>query len=212
MQLQRQVTTVEMATLEQERARIAGDLHDDIGPILAAIKYRLGVVTPGTENDQKQLVLCEDHLNEAMVRLRQVTHNLLPAALERRGLVQAILDLVASTAQMHPLQIELIADLADPLTKEYEIHLYRLVQEGLANCIQHAAATRLQIKLSSVHRFVTLQILDNGIGISRKMPVDSLRGRGISGFRNRTTMLGGKFFIDSEPGKGTALNFKIPIT
>ena len=210
LRLQRQVIKIEMATLEKERARIAGDLHDDIGPLLAAIKYRMGVVATDTEQDQKELNLCSGHLDEAVVRLRQVTHNLLPATLERRGVVEAIQDLVVSTKQLHPLKIEFEFELATPLSKEIEIQLYRLVQEGLANCIQHAAATRFYIKLTVNRRILTLQLMDNGIGISNKVPAEAHRGRGIAGFRNRTMMLGGQFTLDSKPGKGTILTFTIP--
>lgn len=210
VRVQRQVVKVEMATLEKERARIASDLHDDIGPLLAAIKYRMAVVTPDAERDQKELHLCANHLDEAIIRLRQVTHNLLPASLERRGLVEAIQDLAVSTEQLHPLKIELITDLRVPLSKESEIHLYRVVQEGLANCIQHAAATCFKIRLTSDRRELTLQLMDNGIGISKKVPAEVHRGRGIAGFRNRATMLGGHFSLDSEPAKGTVLTFVIP--
>lgn len=211
LRLQRQVGKVEMATLEKERARIAGDLHDDIGPLLAAIKYRMAVVATGAERDQKELDLCAVHLDDAIGRLRHVTHNLLPATLERRGLFEAIGELVVSTEQLHPLQIEFTCDLAVPLSKEIEIHLYRMVQEGLANCIQHAAATHFNIKLTSDRRLLTLQLLDNGIGVSKEIPTEAHRGRGITGCRNRATMLGGQFSIDSEPGKGTILTFVMPI-
>ena len=210
LRLQRQVVKVEMATLEKERARIASDLHDDIGPLLAAIKYRMAVVTPDAEREQKELDVCAGHLDEAIVRLRQVTHNLLPATLQRRGLVEAIQDLAASTEQLHPLKIELITDLRVPLSKESEIHLYRVVQEGLANCIQHAAATCFQITLTSDRRALTLHLMDNGIGISQNILTEPQRGRCIAGFRNRATMLGGQFTFYSEPEKGTVLTFVIP--
>ena len=212
LRIQRQMFNVEMATLEKERTRIAGDLHDDLGPLLAAIKYRIQIVTPATEQDQKELDRCSDHLQEAIVRLRQVSYNLLPAVLERRGLAQAIQDLAVNMEQLHPLQIEFINDLASPISKEIEIHLYRMVQEGVANCVQHAAASRLQIKLTADHRVLTLQLVDNGIGIAPKVSVDTLRGRGITGFRNRAMMLGGTFVMESESGKGTALTFEIPLT
>jgi len=210
LRLQRQVVKVEMATLEKERARIAGDLHDDIGPLLAAIKYRMSTVAPGIERDQNELDVCASHVDEALVRLRQVTHNLLPATLERRGLVEAIQDLVVSTEQLHPLKIECRVDLASPLSKEIEIHLYRLVQEALANCIQHSAATRFQITLATDPRTLNLQFMDNGIGISKEISAEAYRGRGIIGFSNRATMLGGQFTLDSEPSKGTVLTFVIP--
>jgi signal transduction histidine kinase len=212
MRLQRQVVTIEMATLEKERARIAGDLHDDIGPLLAAIKYRMAVVTPGAERDQKELDLCADHLDDAIVRLRQVTHNLLPAALERKGLLESIQDLVASMEKMHPLQIAFFFNLDGPLSTEIEIHLYRVVQEGVANCVQHAAATRLHINLTANHTMLTLQLIDNGIGFSTSMQPEALRGRGITGIRHRATMLGGKFRIEGEKNRGTALTFVIPLS
>lgn len=211
MRLQRQILTIEMATLEKERARIASDLHDDIAPLLAAIKFRLMTVASVTASDQKELDVCAGHLDDAIVRLRKVSHNLLPAILGRRGLVEAIRDLVVSTEQLHPLKIEFTCDLASPLSKEIEIHLYRMVQEGLANCIQHAAATHFNIKLTSDRRLLTLQLLDNGIGVSKEIPTEAHRGRGITGCRNRATMLGGQFSIDSEPGKGTILTFVMPI-
>ncbi|MFM8813188.1 MAG: sensor histidine kinase, partial [Methylophilaceae bacterium] len=196
IRLQHQVVKVEMATLEKERARIAGDLHDDIGPLLAAIKYRMAVVTPIAERDQKELDLCAVHLDDAIVRLRQVTHNLLPATLERKGLVEAIQELVVSTEQLHALQIEFTCNLASPLSKEIDIHVYRVVQEGLANCIQHAAATRFNIKLMADRQVLTLQLIDNGVGVSKEIPTEIHRGRGIIGCRNRATMLGGQFTLD----------------
>jgi signal transduction histidine kinase len=212
MRLQRQILTIEMATLEKERARIASDLHDDIAPLLAAIKFRLMTVASVTASDQKELDVCAGHLDDAIVRLRKVSHNLLPAILGRRGLVEAIRDLVVSTEQLHPLKIEFTCDLASPLSKEIEIHLYRMVQEGLANCIQHAAATHFNIKLTSDRRLLTLQLMDNGIGVSTEIPTATHRGRGIIGCRNRATMLGGQFTLDSIRNKGTILTFMIPIS
>ncbi|NDB54125.1 MAG: hypothetical protein EB025_08670, partial [Chitinophagaceae bacterium] len=92
--LQQKTSMGEIASLEFERARIAADLHDDLGPLLAAIKFRVGLLSPSSSEDQEEIKQSVDHLDEAIQRLRKISNNLLPTALERKGLVDAVYELI----------------------------------------------------------------------------------------------------------------------
>lgn len=209
--LQQKVFMSEIASLEFERARIAADLHDDLGPLLAAIKFRLGLLSSSSTQDQEEIKLSLEHLDEAIQRLRKISNNLLPTVLERKGLEDAIHELINHTMRLTNLSIEFEYDSIPVFSKEYEVHIYRIIQEGLSNCLKHAEATKMRITFSNKDRKVNLQLIDNGKGLPKHTSIEAIVGRGLIGFKNRASIMGGQLFIHTDPKKGTILEFEIPI-
>lgn len=210
IKLQRHIALGEISALEIERARIAADLHDDLGPLLAAIKFRIRLVGPLSEIDKQEISLSVSHLDDAIVRLRQISNNLLPTALVRKGLIGAVNELVASTMRLQNLAIDFDYSFFQADSKEQEVHIYRMIQEGIYNCIKHANATKMQITLKSEGQLIKLVIIDNGVGLPSNLDTDALSGRGLVSLRNRASIMGGEFYIHSDPRKGTILEFEIP--
>lgn len=209
--LQQKTSMGEIASLEFERARIAADLHDDLGPLLAAIKFRVGLLSPSSSEDQEEIKQSVDHLDEAIQRLRKISNNLLPTALERKGLVDAVYELINQAMRVKNITIEFEYDTFPSLSKDYEVHFYRIIQESLSNCLKHANATNLRIALTSNDNVINLQIIDNGKGLPANFSLEGISGRGLIGLKNRASIMGGELLIHSHPEKGTILEFEIPI-
>ena len=209
--LQQKTSMGEIASLEFERSRIASDLHDDLGPLLAAIKFRVGLLSPTSSEDQEEIKQSVSHLDEAILRLRKISNNLLPTALDRKGLVDAVHELMNQTIRMTNLSIEFEYDSIPIFSKEYEVHFYRIIQEGISNCLKHAYATKMRIIFSTKGSNVNLQLIDNGKGLPTNFSLDALSGRGLIGLKNRASIMGGQLLIHSHPDKGTILEFEIPI-
>lgn len=209
--LQQKTSMGEIASLEFERARIAADLHDDLGPLLAAIKFRVGLLSPSSVEDQEEIKQSVDHLDEAIQRLRKISNNLLPTALERKGLTDAVYELINQAMRIGKIYIEFEYDTLPTLSKDYEVHFYRIMQEGLSNSLKHADATNLRIALKCRGNVINLQIIDNGKGLPPNFSLERITGRGLIGLKNRAQIMGGELIIHSHPEKGTILEFEIPI-
>jgi signal transduction histidine kinase len=208
--LQQKTTMGEIASLEYERARIAADLHDDLGPLLAAIKFRVGLLTPTSVLDQEEIKQSVSHLDEAIQRLREISNNLLPTSLDRKGLVDAVHELINQTIRLTSLSIDFEYVSFPAISKEYEVHLYRIIQEGLSNCLKHAEATKVRIAFRFKGNIANLQIVDNGKGLPTDFSLDGITGRGLFDLKNRARIMGGQLLVHSRPEKGTILEFEIP--
>jgi len=209
--LQQKVLLSEIATLDFERTRIAADLHDDLGPLLAAIKLRVQLLKPSTCEDQDEINLSVSHLDDALQRLRKISNNLLPTSLERKGLVDALDELIIQSQRLSDFSIDFEKDHIPSLSKHYEVHIYRIIQEGIANCIKYAEATQMRITFTCKDKVINLQMADNGKGLPTNFALDPLSGRGLVNLKNRATIMGGELIIHSRPSIGTILEFEIPV-
>jgi signal transduction histidine kinase len=211
LKLQQQLALSEISSLEEERSRIAADLHDDLGPLLSAVKFRINAVSTVNPEDTEEIKTSTKILDDTIVRLREISNNLLPTSLMRKGLIVAIEELVALHNQKGKLKIsfEYTSDIT--IVQEKQIHLFRMMQEAIFNCLKHAQATRLVISLKREGGLLRLMITDNGCGmIDNEAPAQG-GGRGLISLSNRASIMGGSLVIHSEPNKGTILDFEIPI-
>jgi signal transduction histidine kinase len=209
--LQRNIALREISALEKERSRIAADLHDDLGPLLSAIKFRINSVDTLSAEDKNEIVVSSGLLDDSISRLKEISNDLLPTALIRKGLIEAIQEFIILQAETSGLDIRFDFSPNITISKERDIHLFRMIQEGVFNCIKHANATRILITLNVENNLHRLRITDNGIGIKKLQPDIQFSGRGLISLENRATILGGTLYIHSEPGKGTILDFEIPL-
>lgn len=201
----------EIATLESERKRIANDLHDEVGPLLSAIKLQINHLDGG-DNSQLELVEKSNrYIDEVIKKMRDISNDLLPSILVRRGLAIAVEDFLNKLKLSTPIQMESAFFLEKRLPLEMEINLYRIIQEITHNAIKHSQATRLRIEVRKSDNLLTLSTADNGIGISREIAKSNHSGHGLLNLQSRADVLGGILYNKSERGSGTQYLLEIPL-
>jgi len=204
---------------EDERKRLAADLHDGIIQSLIAIWYRLQRITPA-EGDNPQEWFGEisnltNVLGEQIQEIRRILYDLRPIILDNYGLIPAIESYVNALQDQEKLPIELaIHGKKCKLDSKVEITFFRILQEALTNVLKHARATKVKVTLTVLGNEATLVIEDNGTGIKNSSP--DARPKyprlGLASIQERALLLGGVCHITSKPGKGTQIFVKIPIT
>lgn len=208
--LQKQNILAEISAMESERARIAADLHDDLGPVLSAIKFQVDNTTAVDATNQEQLSKASRYMDGMIQRMREIANNLMPSALLRKGLSTAIEEFTSNIAQASTLKIRYTYKSIPDIPQEKSINIYRIIQEVVHNCVKHAKATELQIHIEPKQKHLSVLCRDNGVGFDKRLFVES-EGIGLRSLKRRTELLGGTVDVESKPGVGTAYLFEIPL-
>lgn len=203
--------------LEDERRRIAVNLHDSLGQILLLIKNHalLALQPPPDETGARQrLNEISTATSQAIEEVREITHGLRPYQLDRLGLTQAIRTSVQQAAVNNAISFACRVEDVDGLfDQDTEIHVYRIVQEAVTNVVKHAAATEATVVVKRRPDAVALSVRDNGRGFEAAhlgtRPHEL--GYGLTGMSERARILGATLEIDSRPGGGTSLTVEIPL-
>jgi two-component system, NarL family, sensor kinase len=199
----------EIDTLERERARMAADLHDEVGPVLSALKLRLNSLELKDPDDEEELEKTNDQIDRLMKRMREISFDLMPNSLMRKGIAVAVKEFIDYVGRSSSVSILFQADdLA--LTQTQSINLYRIIQEVIHNTLKHARATELKLELRKGNDGLVLTTTDNGIGFNYDGRRMEASGQGLRNLLNRTEMMGGKMFFESGKGKGTTYIFEVP--
>ncbi len=202
---------------EQERARLARDLHD--GPIqsLVGLNLQLGLLlAPQEENPamEEAFKAMRAEVRELLADLRRVCADLRPPMLDTFGLGAALRALVEDCSAQHGLTVhlELPPDATlRPLPEEVAVNLYRVVQEALSNASQHAAARNIAIELGWEADCLTLRVQDDGQGFVVPAALHDLAARdhfGLVGMQERINLIDGQWTVDSAPGRGTTVRVR----
>jgi len=202
-----------VTTQEEERKRISGDLHDDVGTKLSAVNLFLSSLSERATrtNDEEIKLLAQSSkqiLKETMTDLRQILRNLNPLVLEEYGYIVAVTGLankINETKQVH-FNLE-VPDTPLQLDKENELMLYRITQELMNNVLKHAGAKHVWLSIEKCERKIVLKLEDDGNGFDVNVPRD---GYGLHNLDARTKLMQGNFVINSQPGKGTVVIIEIP--
>lgn len=198
---------------EEERKRIARELHDGTAQTLAALRVRLRVAR-SAEDAETQSALLERisaDLGEATEEIRRIAQGLRPPALDMLGLAPAIESCARSVGDTTGLELETeITGVEDLLAPEAELALYRIVQEALSNVARHSSARTVRVRLGPVGRAVSVSIEDDGRGFAVRDEMSN-RGLGLFGMQERAAYVGGTVEIESEPGRGTRIRATIPV-
>jgi signal transduction histidine kinase len=197
---------------EEERRRIAVNLHDTLGQNLLFIKNQshLAMQPPADESViRHRLSEISEVTIHAIEEVRQITRNLRPYQLDRLGLTQAVQAVIKQVSANSPTVFASHVDEIDGIfDKESEIHIYRIIQESLNNIIKHSGATEATVVIKKQAGIVLLSIRDNGRGFDSTQ--EKSIGLGLNSITERAWILGGKSKIDASPGGGTSLTFEIP--
>lgn len=201
---------------EDERLRIARELHDDTAQRLAALLVRLRVARGALDGERRNRLLDEVHqeIVEAADAVRRIARGLRPPSLEEMGLESAIRSLARAIREAHglPIEIETVGDgVGTRLKPDAELALYRIVQEALSNVVRHAAASRVRIVLERRDERTVIVVEDDGRGFESRGDADSGgRGLGLIGMGERARYLGGRVGIESASGRGTTVTVEVP--
>jgi len=202
------------AIREEEKTRVARELHDELAQSLTALKMDTIWVrdNAATAPDMLQPKLAEmlSMLDRAVASTRRIAADLRPLMLDDLGLVPAIEWLVTNFSQRSGVATTLRADEELELREPYATAVFRIVQESLVNVGKHAAATEVTVSIEQVGDAVELVVQDNGKGFVTSAPRKP-QSLGLMGLRERAQLLRGSVSIDSSPGEGTRVSVRIPM-
>ncbi len=190
---------------DNERSRLAMELHDGIGGMLSAAIMRLSTVHHKNEAISRIPVYQEamDILGEMAVEIRKAAHNLMPEVLLKQSLPDAVNTHCNFIRESGKLQIDFQCHGSfDNLTDNFKLNVYRIVQELLNNITHHAKATHAFVQLLINENILIITVEDDGIGFNKG---EMKSGLGLHNLQTRVSSLDGHFTIDSEPGKGTSV-------
>jgi signal transduction histidine kinase len=200
----------EITTLENERLRVSADLHDELGPLLFTVKFKISSIDANTD-DEATLEEASTHLDDIIQRVRDISNDLMPGTLLRKGVAFAIEEFVDNIAETNSLKINFAYKNIGELPNEKAINLYRMVLEIIHNTLKHAQATTLNIDLAVINYKLILITTDNGIGFDYATKKTDYGGLGLRNLLNRTELMNGDLYVESEPGKGTKYQIEIPL-
>jgi signal transduction histidine kinase len=197
LRTERKVLNAIINTEENERRRFANDLHDGLGPILSTVKMSLSSLT-GRVTDSSGIII----LN---------TNNLSPHVLSNFGLASAISAFTTKISQTKTVEIDFKSNMENKrFENDKEVVIYRAACELINNSIRHSGASRIEIELNKLEKFITLHFYDNGRGFDMStLNAEDNKGMGLSNIETRVKTVEGVFILESTPGKGTSALIKV---
>ncbi|MGH7946528.1 MAG: histidine kinase [Opitutaceae bacterium] len=200
---------------EEERTRIAREVHDELGQALTGLKLDMSWLAARLARNarpvQDKVKTMVDHIDETIQTVRRIATELRPGILDSLGLVAA-LEWQANEFQSRtgiPCHVRAAVD-DSQLQQQFATVFFRIYQETLTNIIRHAGATRVDVRLAGEGEALVLTVKDNGRGISEE-EIANTRSIGLVGMRERAMLVGGEITLQGAPGKGTTMTLRVPL-
>ena len=201
-----------MRIQESERARLARELHDDLGQYLTGIRAQAFLLQQEIARPEiitsvgKQI---STNCDAMQTSFKQLIRDLHPVILEQLGLIEAVESMVNTWSTAHGCEVELLVpDQIPTLPDEDQTHIYRIVQESLNNIARHAKANKVWINLNVADDLLTLDVMDNGSGRSN----DSVPGLGLRSMQERARCMNGELVFNQSEARGSVVSLRIPVT
>ena len=199
---------------DEERNRIAKDLHDRLGGILSIVRLHFKAMEKNIHQleaqNQEQYALATHLLHEASETVRSISHDIGDRLLMNLGLIPALQDLANTIESSKALEVSVIHHgMKEELDKKIEINLFKIIQELLSNILKHAEAKSITINLIQKTNTLTVMVEDDGKGFDQNSE-NFNEGMGLLNIRSRIDELNGIFDIDSQPGYGTTITLEVP--
>ncbi len=201
---------------EEERKKIARELHDEVGQTLTAIKINLEILKRKLPPDlipyiEESISL----IDKSIEQIRDISLNLRPSLLDNLGLKSALRWYIEKQKEKSGIDIEYILDFeGESFSSDHSIVIFRIIQESLTNIIRHSKAKRVLLNIKENDEELVINIIDDGIGIDVEgvwQEVKEGRALGILGIKERVELLQGSLEIESEKGKGTKIKVILPL-
>ena len=202
------------AVREEERMRMAREIHDELGQALTALKLDLSwlhskSLPPAKTRTQLKEII--GRVDQTIESVRRISSELRPSILDNLGLVPAIEWQVSEFRKHTRIRAQLVSNVESlDLPVDASIGVFRVVQEALTNVMRHAKASRVQIRLALKNDCLQISIADNGVGMKQNRET-GLKSLGIVGMKERISRIHGEFNFISELGKGTRLEITVPV-
>lgn len=198
---------------DEERSRLAKDLHDGLGGLLSGVKSSLTNMKSNVILDADNALVFErslDMLNHSIAELRRVAHNMMPEVLVKFGLAEALKSYCAGLTESQLFKIDFQSiGMESRLASNTEIFIYRIVQELLSNTAKHAKATQVLVQLARQNGEVSITVEDDGVGFDTSL-IQNTTGAGWANIQSRVEYLKGKLDVQSAFGQGTSVHITIP--
>lgn len=214
-----EMTREVLRTQEQERQRLAFDLHDNVAQELSALKIFCGGLLKEYSTAPKPAIVRLEFIAESLKKcietVRELSYDLRPPGLTQLGLAQTVAQLCEQFGEASGVQVDFQISGLDEVEPEYNvaINCYRIIQEALSNVKKHAKAKTVQVRLIASFPKIIVRIRDNGVGFdvaARSTEVVAERRMGLRNMEKRATLLDGMMTIESFPGKGTLIIVALP--
>ena len=216
LQQNRELTAIIQEHVEDERKSLARELHDELGQYVSAIKIFSQNILNRTKGKDKAISESATTVISAANQIYDGMHSIIkklrPGSLDNLGLTETLRDMVNSWNQQYEklnVKLKIDGDI-DQLGEMANINIYRIIQEGMNNCVKHANASLVNIKLSMKKDQLTLLFKDNGVGFDKKI-LESTKQFGLVGIDERVKALNGQFEVVSEIDHGTEIRIILPI-
>jgi len=200
---------------EEERKRIAMDIHDGIGQMLTSLKYQIESINPDDPQARQRIVDVDKLIKDTIKEVRRVTFNLKPTVLGDYGLQPGLKVYLHEMGKL--TDVALIYETSgeiDRLPQKIENNTFRIIQEAVNNAIKYAGASKITVSLDKNDGEYLITVVDNGKGFDTRLiderSVNIESGRGFFNMYERTEYINGKLEIDSNPGKGTRVILRVP--
>ena len=193
-------------TQEQERRRIALELHDQLGQELALLSIEIEqLIQKAPESQAKQLQKLTTRTKKVSSQVQTLSHQLHPSQLQHLGLVAAARSLCREVSQASNIQIDFShSDVSSPIPEDVSICLYRVLQESLGNMVKHSGTQEAQVTLTGRPDEIQLDVCDSGVGFNPQEQRETF-GLGLISMRERLNLVGGELSVESEPSGGTQI-------
>lgn len=204
-------TTIEAE--ERERRRLAADLHDDIGPLLASLKMYISIIQQKLQGTPHSEVIniIQNLIKSSIENVRTISNNISPHLIERFGLISAIY------AEIENLKLLILIDFKTnssgfKFEKQVEIIVYRIIKELINNTLKYASATNISLSINYHNSKLYIEFSDNGIGFDLSaITLNKNSGHGLNNIDNRIRSINGNYSIDTSKGKGIVFKLVAPV-
>lgn len=194
---------------EKERARIARELHDGLSQLIVSAKLHVDAVE-APEDEKVFLITAANLLNESLEEVRTISHDLMPGALLKLGLQNAILESVERVKGNHKIEFRTELKLQKNPPEDISLAVFRIYQECLSNMIKYSGATQISIRLFEDKSGIFLSMEDDGKGFDTRL-IKASKGIGWNNIRFRVDLFKGSFEVKSSEGQGTRIEVRIPV-
>lgn len=202
-----------LRSVEEERQRIARELHDDTAQRLATLMLRVRLLGHETDSDRRLKTLEElrEEILETAEGVKRIARGLRPPELEEVGLAFAVQAHLRSLREGAGFSVDADIEQVDHLlTEDGKLALYRILQESLSNVVRHSGADGARVRILAEEGCVTATVEDRGRGFSADRVQEEGAGLGLVGMQERAVMVGGRVIVDSTPGEGTRVRIELP--
>ncbi|MDY8135174.1 sensor histidine kinase [Aquimarina sp. 2201CG5-10] len=199
---QKELLKTSIQSQEEERNRIAKELHDDVGAMLTTTKLYFGQIVPELPPDElwKITKKTRGFLDDMIHSVRSISQDLRPVILEKLGLIEAIQSLVQNIQDSGKIEISFSNHTSHTIAKSKELNLYRIIQELITNTLKHANASSINIKLKNEEGILIILYEDDGKGLDQKN-LSHKKGLGLKNIESRLSVLSGEIhFLQKKSG------------